>query len=388
MEKYKFEASIFWNMRVIYYLSWLLVLVYSCTGDKHNFRIEVDVEGAGNSFIYLARRTLTGVVPVDSALPDKSGKYVLEGYAGQADFYIVYPQQQHYVNLIIHPGDRFKVITTAGSFDRDYLVEGSKDSRLIQKMVQMQTRTLEKITELSMEYENSKGSEDFSKIKERIDKEYDQVVTEHRKFSIKLIEENPESLAGLMALYQQLGRNAPVFDYKKDFRYYEMVDSCLSPLFPTSEAIIDLNRKVTELRELLMLETGSPAPEISLPDQTGQVISLSSLKGKKVLLVFWASWSSQSLQELTKLARLYPVLTAEGLEYFQVSLDRTRDSWLKIVQEKAPRGIHVSDLKYWDSPVIGLYHIKQLPLIFLIDERGVITQRSMSADEITAILGK
>jgi|GEM_PF-1471125 len=388
MEKYKFEASIFWNMRVIYYLSWLLVLINSCTGDKHNFRIEVDVDGAENRLLYLARRTLTGVVPVDSALPDKSGKYVLEGYTSQADFYIVYPQQQQYINLIIHPGDRFRVITSAGSFDRDYLVEGSKDSRLIQKMVQMQTRTMEKITELSMEFENSKGSENFGKIKARIDEAYDQVITGHRKFSIQLIEENPESLAGLMSLYQQLGRNAPVFDYKRDFRYYEMVDSNLSPLFPTSEAIIDLNRKVTELRELLRLETGSPAPDIALPDQSGQVISLSSLRGKKVLLVFWASWSSQSLHELTKLSQLYPKLTTKGLEYFQVSLDRTRDSWMKIVNEKANKGIHVSDLKYWDSPVVGLYHIEQLPLLFLIDEQGVITERSMSAEEITEILEK
>ena len=388
MEKYKFEASILWNMRVIYYLSWLLVLINSCTGDKHNFRIEVDVDGAENRLLYLARRTLTGVVPVDSALPDKSGKYVLEGYTSQADFYIVYPQQQQYINLIIHPGDRFRVITSAGSFDRDYLVEGSKDSRLIQKMVQMQTRTMEKITELSMEFENSKGSENFGKIKARIDEAYDQVITGHRKFSIQLIEENPESLAGLMSLYQQLGRNAPVFDYKRDFRYYEMVDSNLSPLFPTSEAIIDLNRKVTELRELLRLETGSPAPDIALPDQSGQVISLSSLRGKKVLLVFWASWSSQSLHELTKLSQLYPKLTTKGLEYFQVSLDRTRDSWMKIVNEKANKGIHVSDLKYWDSPVVGLYHIEQLPLLFLIDEQGVITERSMSAEEITEILEK
>jgi peroxiredoxin len=319
-------------------------------------------------------------------MPDKSGKYTLEGYTNQPDFYIVYHLPKNYINLIIHPGDKFRVITDAASFDVDYLVEGSKDSRLIQKMVNMQARTLAQITELSNEFENSRGAKDFDKIKARIDKAYDRIFMEHKNFSVQLIRENPGSLAGLMALYQQLGRSTPVFDYKKDFKYYEMVDSNLSALFPRSEAVIDLNRKVTELRELLRLETGSPAPDISLPDPQGKIISLSSLKGEKVLLVFWASWSSQSLAEIRKLNTLYPKIAGSDLEYFQVSLDRTRDSWLKIIDQKDMHGLHVSDLKYWDSPVVALYHIEELPVIYLIDKQGIILGRNLTADELPGIL--
>jgi peroxiredoxin len=190
-----------------------------------------------------------------------------------------------------------------------------------------------------------------------------------------------------MALYQQLGRNAPVFDFKQDFRYYEMVDSNLSPLFPRSEAVIDLNRKVTELRDLLRLETGSVAPEIALPDPHGEIISLSSLKGRKVLLVFWASWSSQSLSEIRKLYAVYPKIGGNSLEYYLVSLDRTRDSWLSAVNDKNARGIHVSDLQYWDSPVVATYHIEQLPVVYLIDEKGTIMGRNVTADELPGILG-
>ena len=89
----------------------------------------------------------------------------------------------------------------------------------------MQTRTLEKITEISNEYESRKGEPGFEKTRIRIDSTYKQIVEEHRDFSKTLIEENPGSLAGLMALYQQLGRDIPVFDHNTDFRYYEMVDS-------------------------------------------------------------------------------------------------------------------------------------------------------------------
>ena len=111
--------------------------------------------------VYLARRTLTGTIMVDSTLPDKSGKYILEGYTTQPDFFILYINPGNFINLIIHPGDHFRVLTHAASFDQNYIVEGSKDSRLIQKMVAMQSRTLEKITEISERYEASRGKPEF-----------------------------------------------------------------------------------------------------------------------------------------------------------------------------------------------------------------------------------
>jgi len=372
-------------MRILYFLS-LLLMVYSCSGEKHNFTVEVHVSDTDGRLLYMAQRTITGIVVADSALPDKSGSYILKGYTAQPDFYIVYSQPRHYINLIVHPGDNFRVLTDAASFDVGYLVEGSKDSRLIQKMVNMQTRTLEKITEVSTRYENSKGLKDFDIIKMNIDSTYDKIVAAHKLFSINLIKENPGSLVGLMALYQQLGRNTPVFDYKKDFNYYEMVDSNLAALYPNSEAVIDLNRKVTELRDLLKLEIGSVAPDIALPDTAGKVISLASLRNHYVLLIFWASWSSQSVTEVSRLAALYPKLGRSDLEYYQVSLDRTHESWVKNLGDKKTRGVHVSDLKYWDSPVVRQYRIEKLPVFYLLSKEGVIMYRNFTVDDLPGII--
>lgn len=323
---------------------------------------------------------------IDSALPDKSGTYKLKGFTSQPDFYILYNQPNRYINLIIRPGDDFRVLTSEELFDVNYLVEGSKDSRLIQKMVTRQTRTLEKITEISTLYENSLGKNNFDKIKAGIDSTYDRVFAEHKQFSIDLIRENPGSLASLMALYQQLGRNAPVFDYKKDFGYYELVDSGLSKLYPNSEAVLDLNRKVAELRNKLKLEIGSEAPEMVLPDSAGKSIAVSSLRGKKVLIIFWATWSSQSMAELERFASLYPQAEKKNLEYFTVSLDRTRESWLKGIEGKNYNGFYVSDLKYWDSPVVVRYRIEQLPVVYLLNEDGVIINRNFTAGELPGIL--
>lgn len=374
------------NMRILTIAVFLALLFSGCSGDKRNFKLSVTIKADDGGSLYLARRTLTGTIPVDSVRPDKSGIYILKGYTQQPDFYIIYKFPRHYINLVIKPGDDFQVLTDAAAFEYNYLVEGSRDSRLIQKMVSMQAKTLEKITEISTEYENSVGEPGFDMIKARIDSTYKQTVEEHKNFSKRLIEDNPGSLASLMALYQQLGRNIPVFDYKTDFRYYSLVDSCLAALYPNVEAVKDLNRKLTELKNLLRLEKGSLAPAIELPDEMGNLHSLQSVTGKYVLLVFWASWSSQSSTEIKKIVPLIKDYSGKDLVFFMVSLDRSRDSWQKGAEELHAAGIQVSDLKYWDSPVVEAYRIKQLPVMFLLDKEGKILYKDFSVGDLPGIL--
>lgn len=373
-------------MRITALIIIVSLFAFSCSNKKHNFKVEMRIKGAKESTVFLAKRTISGTIPVDSAVPDKKGNCKLEGFTKEADFYIVYAHPRQFINLIIHPGDDFRVLTDAHSFDVNYIIEGSKDSRLIQKLVNMQTRTLGQITEISERYENSMEQPDFPQIKAEIDSIYNQIVSTHKNFSIQLIEENKESLATLMALYQQLGRNEPVFDPKKDFQYYEMVDAHLSPLYPNSEAVIDLDRKVTELREMVHIEIGSEAPEIALPDSAKKIISTSAFHGKKVLLFFWASWSDESTSELSAYTALYPLAVKNQVEYFQISLDKTRTSWIKCMSEIPARGIHVCDFNYWDSPAARAYHIHKLPAVFLLDETGKIIRKGFSAAEFAEIL--
>jgi hypothetical protein len=380
------RPSYFKNMRISTISVLFLLLVTACSRDKHNFKIRVTVTGSDKGTLYLAQRTIAGTVPVDSAMPDKSGTYILKGLVREPDFYIVYHVPKHYINLIVSPGDDFKVRTDAAGFENNYFVEGSKDSRLIQKMVSMQAKTLVRITEISTAYENGVGQPGFEKLKARIDSTYKRIVSEHKNFSIKLIEENPHSLASLMALYQQLGRDIPVFDYKTDFKYYQQVDSNLASLYPGSDAVKDLDRKVTELKNLIHLEVGSLAPAITMPDAKGNMQSLQSLKGRYVLLVFWASWSSQSCEDVKKLIPLYNEYTGKGLEFYMVSLDRSRESWIKRCNELHTMGIQVSDLKYWDSPVVDEYRINQLPVFYLLDRNGMILKKEITMEELPDIL--
>ncbi len=364
----------------------LLAVLFSCSGRNHNFRVEGKVSGTQNAVIYLYQRSLSGTIPVDSAAISPRGTFMLRGTTGQPDFYILFIHKNKYINLIIHPGDKIHVSASAENFEHDYFIEGSKDSRLIHKLVSRQSQTLDRITEISNEYENSLGKPDMMQIKARLDSVYDLVVQDHKQFSVQFIRENKESLVSLMALYQQLGLKSPVFDYKKDFRYFELVDSALCIRYPASEAVKDLNKKVTQIREMLKVESGYPAPPLTLPDRNGNPVSLSAMKGRVVLVNFWASWSDASIAGNELLAGLYRENKAKGFEVIQVSLDRSRESWLQAIREDETGWIHVSDLAYWDSPVVSLYRIQSLPASYLIDTGGIIVARNITPRELESKL--
>ena len=185
-----------------------------------------------------------------------------------------------------------------------------------------------------------------------------------------------------MALYQQLGRQSSVFDYKKDFEYFAQVDSALCIRYPGSEAVKDLNKKVTQIREMMKVEIGSPAPPIVLPDINGKPVALAELKGKLVLLGFWASWSEASVAENKSLLNLYNKYHPKGFEVYLVSLDRSRESWLQTIQNEKAGWINVSDLAYWDSPAVKLYRVESLPANYLIDGNGIIIARNIMGREL------
>jgi len=373
-------------MRIVVGYIILASLLISCAGRKTNFTIKVESNGSAEELLYLVRLTLSGTLVVDSVLPKRSGKYILKGYTAMPDFYVIYKQPRQYINLVIKPGDDFSIIANDAAFSANYQVKGSKDCRLIEQMIHQQLRTMDMITEISEEYENSAGSPDFEITKKRIDSTYAKVVEDHRQFSIQLITENPGSLVSLMALYQQLGRRTTVFDYKRDFKYFAMVDSNLSALYPRSEAVIDLNHRIADLRNVLRLETGAKAPDMILPDSTGNEITLSSLEGHNVLLVFWASWSEESNSEMKAIAKLSGQLLQHNVECFFVSLDKTKESWKSAMESVKVQGIHVSDLQFWDSPVADLYMIEKLPLLYMLDQSGIILYKEFNASEIPSML--
>src|SRR5690606_36466810 len=134
---------------------------------------------------------------------------------------------------------------------------------------------------------------------------------------------------------------------------------------------------VTFVDRMKLTAVGELAPEISLPNPDGEIVSLSSLRGKYVLVDFWAKWCGPCRQENPNIVRAYQKYKDDGFTVYGVSLDRNRQDWLQGIEQDNLTWTHVSDLKYWQSEAAKTYNITAIPFSLLLDPDGRIIAKNL-----------
>jgi thiol-disulfide isomerase/thioredoxin len=350
----------------------LLTLVfYSCTSQEKlsDHALTGQLTNAPETKIYLESITDTGNTSLDSALTDKEGKFNLGNRATRMGYYLFRVDAANSVFLLLNGSEDIEINGDAKNLENTYTVSGSKDCELIRELKHYDKYISDSLFYIfKMQSEANPQSRDS--LIQASQKAYS---AKMNRYARQFIDLYPTSIVSL-SVTRYMDHNS-----KEDMVFMEQLSHSLLKTYPENTYV----QKFAEgLEELKFLPRGSTAPEINLKDIYGQNIKLSSLRGKVVLVDFWASWCGPCRRENPKMVELYKKYRAKGFEIYGVSLDDNKDRWIQAVGADNLTWTHVSELKKWDSEVVKTFRINAIPYSVLIDREGKVIDKGLTSEDL------
>ena len=345
-------------------------------------------EGASQK-IFLYYFSSQNPTVIDSTVIAEDGSFELKGTGKGYQFYAVGSTPQKIKLLLLNSTE---TVSVNGNYN-DLLattIEGSEDSKIIAEYVDYQTNFGKKMKALENEFKalpnNGDNPEGQVLIKQsRISTD------EFSAFVESFIDNNINSPAILMTA-------GDLFNPKTQIEYLSKIEHTLSKTMNGSQFHKNIVASLAQVKQQQkqqmqqaqqqqapkeLINIGMLAPELDFSSPTGQNIKLSSLKGKVVLIDFWASWCKPCRMENPNVVKLYNQYKDKGFTIYSVSLDKQKDRWVNAIQQDGlawPN--HVSDLKGWQSAASAKYGVNGIPYTVLIDKDGKVIATKLRGEQL------
>ncbi|MEJ8802347.1 TlpA disulfide reductase family protein [Pontibacter sp. H249] len=351
-------------------------LMAACQGkettsnETSGYVVEGKFENATAGPVYLFELDEQQFVPRDTAQIGADGTFTFTGNVDEPTFYRIATDQQNGLMVVLDSG-KIKVNADAKDLNGTVKIEGSEESTLFQELNKLVNENRAKQMELEQRF-NQAMQNDQEEEAEKIRQEFMAMQKETKKF----LAQHPASVVSAFG-------TASLIDPINDFAFADSMANLYTQNIPNSQYTKRLNDRLKPLRST---SVGQMAPDISLPTPNGATKSLSSLRGKYVLIDFWASWCGPCRVENPNVVKMYNKYKGKGFEIFGVSLDQNREKWLGAIEKDKLTWPHVSDLKGWESSAAVLYNVTAIPQTVLIDPDGKIIAKGLRGAELEAKL--
>jgi len=376
----------------------LFTLIAACMPDKKSSQVAkssleaesnmVTISGKVNypqdeGYIILQKMHVRTLENIDTISLSDDSTFQIGVEVEHPNFYRIDFYQKQIADFILNDED-IKVEVDGNNREGFIYISGSTDTELFKKLAIKSREFVSKVQSINQEFVEAridKREEEAKQIQER----YFAISEDYIEKFKNLIDSMGHSVAAIYGL--EYLKESNLLNYDEEFSYLKSI----AGKFQDQRENPVVNRFITNVNDVEALTIGKVAPEITLPDPEGEMVSLSSLRGNYVLIDFWAAWCKPCRVENPNVVRLYKKYNDQGFEIFGVSLDRNREAWLEAIEKDGLIWYHVSDLKFWQSEVTDIYNIKGIPLTYLIDPEGKIIAKNLRGknleDKLEEIFG-
>ena len=366
----------------------LCMFFLSACNNSSDFTVKGVVAGADGQLMYLENVGISNVVTLDSIKLAPGGKFKFtEKRPEYPDFYRLRLNNQ-LINFAVDSTETISFVADAGTFATSYSVEGSENSKAIKSITLAQLDANQAISRLRKEYEDKMISDTTYRMKVLA------AADAYKEVARKYIYSAPMSTAAYFALFQQID-GLLFFDLydRKDVKAYGAVATSYNHTYPESPRSKHLYNLT--LQSMKVLRAQRPVDysnvetkeisflDIELPDVRGEVVKLSTVAPGKVVLINFTAYQTEWSPALNMaLGELYTKYHDQGLEIYQVSLDSDFHFWRNGASNLPWVTVHDPQSVY--SQVAGLYNVKQLPALFILDRKGNLVKRVEDVKKLEA----
>lgn len=356
-------------MKKFFLITFSVLLLLSC-GNKNQFKLSGVVVPSTDGKIILFGFKNGQPVPVDTSIIEK-GKFNFTGEVPLPELKLmaIEGKERYVAQLFVEPG-KINMTVYPDSFESN-VIKGSEAQDIFQVYIDEMVSFSGKENGLKTRYGQAQASANEDELN-AIQFEYQTMVENMQLFSRNIIKKYSSSPVSAYIYLMNFVQEAPVEELDSIVKVFEPIKS--------SEFVVAIKERADAMRAF---SKGAIAPDFTLTDPNGNPITLSSFKGKFVLIDFWASWCKPCMIELPNVIEQYAAYKDKGFEIIGVSLDKERELWINTIKSNSMNWPQVWDMEE-NAPgrVANMFGVANIPHTVLVNREGVIIEINLRGEEL------